>query len=92
MRTGPTGPVRAVRESDKDVGRGDTSVIAKGKTAGLSILEVWVDGESSGYLTHKQTFLQNLQVPADGGITQAHIRQDKKTGRYHMRVELPPAE
>ncbi|MCT6839412.1 MAG: hypothetical protein M3036_17345 [Bifidobacteriales bacterium] len=64
-------------------------VIAKGGTAGLPTLEVWLDGESAGYLTYLQAKRHYYQVPADGGVTQAHIRQDNKTGRYHMRVELP---
>lgn len=64
-------------------------VIAKGRTAGMPTLEVWLDGESAGYLTYLQAARHYYQVPADGGVTQAHIRQDNKTGRYHMRVELP---
>ena len=64
-------------------------VIAKGRTAGMPTLEVWLDGESAGYLTYLQATRHYYQVPADGGVTQAHIRQDNKTGRYHMRVELP---
>lgn len=53
-------------------------------------IEVWLDGESAGYLTPLQTSRHYLQVPEDGCVTQAHIRQDPHTGRYHMRVELPP--
>lgn len=66
--------------------------ITKGQFAGLPTIEVWLDGESAGYLTCLQASRHYSQVPVDGGVTQAHIRQDKKTGRYHMRVELPPAE
>ena len=53
-------------------------------------IEVWLDGESAGCLTPLQTSRHYLQVPEDGCVTQAHIRQDPHTGRYHMRVELPP--
>ena len=53
-------------------------------------IEVWLDGESAGCLTPLQTSRHYLQVPEDGCVTQAHICQDPHTGRYHMRVELPP--
>ncbi|RBQ00034.1 hypothetical protein [Bifidobacterium xylocopae] len=64
--------------------------IRKGRYEGWPTIEVWLDGESAGYLTPLQTSRHYFQVPEGGGVTQAHIQQDNKTGVYHMRVELPP--
>ncbi|WP_033504777.1 hypothetical protein [Bifidobacterium actinocoloniiforme] len=64
--------------------------IRDGRYEGWPTIEVWLDGESAGYLTPLQTSRHYFQVPEEGGVTQAHIRQDNNTGVYHMRVELPP--
>ena len=67
------------------------SYVDKGKYVGCPTIEVWLDGESAGYLTPLQASRHYLHVPEKGVVTQAHIRQDRVSGRYWMRVELPPA-
>ncbi|MBF9694080.1 PolC-type DNA polymerase III [Bifidobacterium dentium] len=67
-------------------------LIRKGKYAGYPTYWVFLDGEEIGHITKYQMERHRGQVPPEGAVMLAHVRNrkaDKEQHRWQLRLQMP---